>query len=361
MAATVGACLLVASCSDDGNDTKVANNVTPSTDGVPTAKTPLDERRTDEETFIARIPPDVDVSKHSVPLDEIVFDTFTGSTVKLPDSTPELRARLLDSIPPIDKPVYGNISEGDWLDPNDLVLGYTSSEKSFAYPVKILNFHEIVNDQIDGVPLLISYCPLCGSAVVYNRRVGDNLLIFSNTSALHEADLVMVDRQTGSYWWQVRGTAIVGPLTGLELETLPSEMATWQDWRERHPDTLILTRESGSNIRYEIDAFASYDNFLDSGRFPFPVGDAARDERLPPSEVVVAVEIAGQVVAYPVDQLGGPFDDEIGGIAVRVVPHKEGANVFRLEDDGSTGAVVPTRTAFWFAIAGAYPDVTIGP
>lgn len=341
LAATVGACLLLVACSAD--DDSAIDDSTP------------------DQPLVAATPPDVDLSEHSVPLSEIVFDTFDGGSVALPESTAELRARLLDAIPPIDRPVYGDASEGDWLDPDDLVLGYISDGDAYAYPIKILNSHEIVNDEIDGVPVLVSYCPLCRSAIVYDRRVDGNFLAFSNTSALHESDLVMVDRETGSYWWQVRGTAIVGPLTGTELTALPSEMATWRDWTDRHPDTLVLTRDTGFTRTYERDAFATYDEFLDSGEFAFPVGEAARDDRLLPSELVVAIEIGEQVVAYPVDRLVGPIDDEVAGTTVRVVPHEGGANVFELENDGSLGAAVPARTSFWFAIVGAFPDVTVRP
>lgn len=316
----------------------------------------------DDEPFVAQVPPDVDLDVHSVPLSEIVFDTFDGGSVALPESTPELRAELLDAIPPIDQPVYGDVEDGDWLGADDLVLGYVADGEAFAYPVKILNFHEIVSDVIDGVPVLVSYCPLCRSAIVYDRRVDDDTLTFSNTSALHESDMVMVDRQTGSYWWQVRGTAIVGPLTDTELRTLPSEMATWQDWTDRYPDTRVLTRETGFDRNYERDSFATYSEFLDSGEFAFPVGDEARnDDRLLPSELVVTVQLDGGTVAYPVERLDGPVEDVIGDIAIRVVPHDGGANVVEVEPDGSAGAALPARTSFWFAAVAAFPEVIIGP
>ncbi len=89
------------------------------------------------------------------------------------------------------------------------------------------------------------YCPLCRSGIVYDRRLGGEVLSFGNTSALYESDLVMVDRGTGSYWWQVAGTAIVGPLTGAALEPLPSTVSTWEDWIELYPDTLLLSRDTG--------------------------------------------------------------------------------------------------------------------
>ena len=367
---------------------------TPSGDEPPGAQvdttTSLPEAAAVEEP--AR-PPDVDLSLHSVPLNEVYFDTFDGGSVPLSDSTPELRERLLDVIPPIDRPVYGDVSAGDWLDESDLVLGYVSGGQAYAYPFKILNFHEIVNDDLDGLPVLISYCPLCRSAIVYDRRVGGDVLSFGNTSALYESDLVMVDRSTGSYWWQVAGTAIVGPLTGARLEPLPSTVATWADWASQYPETLVLTRDTGHTRPYERDAFADYAEILDSGRFAFPVGEAARDARLPPSALVVGVVLAEVARAYPVDIMTDPINDTVGGEPIVIFPTDGGAAVFSAVVDGETlefqnrdddlvdaetGSIwtpsgvavsgtykgtalrpIASRTTFWFAFVGAFPDVQI--
>lgn len=292
-------------------------------------------------------------------LDDIIFDTFDGGAVRLPDATDELRARVLDRIPPIDQPVYGGIEAGSWLQPDDLVVGYLDGDVARAYPIKILNYHEIVNDEIGGVPVLVSYCPLCRSAIVYDRRVGQDELTFSNTGALHESDLVMVDRQTGSYWWQVLGSAIVGPLTETELATLPSEMATWGDWTARYPETLVLTRETGFARDYERDAFATYSESVDAGRFAFPVGESANDPRLLPSELVVVVQVGERVAAYAVEQSEDAFVDMFGETRIRVTPRDGGATVHEVEPDGSVGAQLPSRTSFWFAIVGAFPDVEL--
>jgi hypothetical protein len=339
------------------------------------------------------VPPDVDQSLHGVPLEEVYFDTFDGGAVPLSDSTPEQRSRLLDAIPPIDRPVYGEVGAGDWMEPGDLVVGYIAGGQAYAYPFKILNYHEIVNDVLDGVPVLISYCPLCRSAIVYDRRVGDQLLSFGNTSALYESDLAMVDRNTGSYWWQVAGRAIVGPLTDSELDPLPSEVATWVDWASRHPETLVLTRDTGFERPYERDAFATYADVIDAGRFPFPVGEAARDGRLSPSTLVVGVILDGGTRAYPVDDLSDPINDEVGEEPIVVLPTDGGASVYAATLDGerlqfrrsgddfvdvATGSVwtsdgiaisgthrgarlapIPSRTTFWFAFVGAFPDVEV--
>lgn len=338
-------------------------------------------------------PPDLDMTKHAVPLDEIYFDTFDGSSVPLSESTPELRDRLLDAIPPIDEPKYGDVAQGDWLQPDDPVLGYVAGDQAYAYPFKILNFHEIVNDTLDGLPVLISYCPLCRSAVVYDRRIDGEVLSFGNTSALYESDLVMVDRNTGSYWWQVPGKAIVGPLTGTQLTPLPSRVATWSDWTEDHPNTLVLSRDTGFDRNYSRDPFATYDQYLDSGQFAFPVGEAARDQRLPPSAVVVGVSFDGVTHAYPVEGVEEPFNDIVSGNPVVVFPSAGGGSVYSAVVDGDviefelgeqgfvdrlTGSVwsadgravsgplegtslepIPSRTTFWFAMVGAFPDLIL--
>ena len=366
-----------------------ASGVSPSDPSVDPATTPQVQSSAEE----AQTPPDVDLSLHSVPLNEIYFDTFDGGSVPLSESTAELRLRLLDAIPPIDRPVYGDASVGDWLAPDDLVLGYVAGGQAYAYPFKILNYHEIVNDDLDGVPVLISYCPLCRSAIVYDRRVDGDVLSFGNTSALYESDLVMVDRTTGSYWWQVAGTAIVGPLTDAALEPLPSVVATWTDWASLHPETLVLTRATGFSRPYERDAFAGYADIIDSGRFPFPVGEAARDARLRPSALVVGVVINEVARAYPVENVIDPINDEVGGNQIVVFPTEGGATVFGAVVDGETlrfelrngdfvdvetgsvwtssgvavsgtrqGATLtpfPSRTTFWFAFVGAFPDVEL--
>lgn len=339
--------------------------------------------------------PEVDTSIHSVPLDQILFDTFDGRTVSLPESTPELRSRLLDAIPPIDQPVYDGPTGGDWLSPDDLVLGYTAGEDAFAYPFKILNFHEIVNDDLNGIPVLVSYCPLCRSGIVYDRRVEGDVLEFGNTSALYESDLVMVDRSTGSYWWQVVGEAIVGPLTGTTLTPLPSSVAHWEDWQRLHPDTRVLSRNTGFDRPYENDPFLNYSQLIDSGQFPFPVSEAARDDRLAASTLVVGVEIDGANRIYPLPISDGVVNDEIAGTPVVVLTAGDGetATVFspvidgtrlrfnRTEDgfvDDVTASVwsatgeaitgtlkgerltaIPSRTTFWFAYIAAFPDADL--
>ena len=382
----IGLCLLVAACG--GSTGEVTTTASPS---APVAT--LETKPPQQTVTPPRLPEDVDLTKHSVPLEDVFFDTFDGGSVRLSDSTPELRARLLDAIPPIDNPVYETRESTDWLSDDDLVVGYVAGEQPYAYPFRILNFHEIVNDELDGIPVLVSYCPLCRSAVVYDRRVDGTFLTFGNTSALYESDLVMVDRQTSSYWWQVAGESIVGELTGMRLEVLPSSVATWADWATQHPNTLVLSRDTGFPNNYSSDPFLRIGESIDNGSFPFPVGEAARDARLAASNLVVGVEASGIVRVYPVSLLSEPVNDRIGDLDVLLVPGSGGANVFSpivdgtklhfnivdgvIEDDetastwdaagvatsgdllGSRLRALPSRTTFWFAMVAAFPDAEL--
>ena len=294
-----------------------------------------------------------DLTGAVVDLDDIIFDTFDGGSIPLTEASEAEVAALRDAIAPIDDPTYE--TNPDWLTPDDLVLGFIDSTgQAWAWPHRILNFHEIVNDTIDGVPLLVSYCPLCRSGVVYDRRVpvGDTTrtLSFGNTSALYENDLVMVDRETNTFWWQVRGLGLVGELAGVELPPLPSRTTTWRQWSGDHPETMMLTRESGGRL-YDQDPFATYVEFIDTGRFPFPVSDAsANDDRLPSSTLVVVITVNG--ATYAVSTVGEPREVNVEGVTVR------------LDGAGGGDAVIgddpyASRSTFWFAAVGAFPDIEI--
>ncbi|MGI9597994.1 MAG: DUF3179 domain-containing (seleno)protein [Acidimicrobiales bacterium] len=327
-----------------GNDGAPAADADPASDGL---TRPL------ELTDPLSTPP-VDTSQASVDLATVVFDTFDGGSITLAEADGATIARLFDAIRPIDTPSYSDASAGDeWLDGSDLVVGYVDSVgRSWAYPVKILNSHEIVNDELSGQPILISYCPLCGSGVVFDRRLGDRTLSFSNTSALHQNDMVMVDRETGSYWWQLAGRAIVGGLDGETLTALPAETTNWHSWRSRHPDTRVMDRPGGGG--YERDSFARIGSSLDQGRTPFPVDPAVfEDDRLSPSTRVIIVEVDGERRAYPT----GParaIDDTIGGTEVTVTADGVGATAV-----GPDGAL-PARFSYWYAALAAYPDISVG-
>lgn len=342
-------------------------------------------------------PPPVDVTIRSVPLSDVVFDTFRGGFIRLSEARADAIVSLRDAIRPIYTPRYEGPEGGDWLDPDDMVIGYVGENATYAYPVRMLNAHEIVNDEIDGVPVLVTYCPLCGSGIVFHRVVDGRELVFGNTSALFENDLVMYDHQTGTYWFQSGGEAIVGTLTGRRLDVLPSAMMRWRDWLKLRPDTRVLARDQGfGRTRYGAGALEGYSERIDRLQFPFPVSLEKLDDRLRPSAVVISVRFAGEEKAYPLAELSGAvINDEIGGEPVVVVVQTGGLsgqafsrrhNGETLTFEGQSGDVrdretgsrwdfagravegplagqelsqLPTRRAFWFSLSLAFPGIAL--
>jgi hypothetical protein len=236
----------------------------------------------------------IPTGKNLKALDDPNRQTLTSPTTQ---KNVRRKTKYLNAIPPIHSPKYEPAAEVTWLGDQDVVIGYTTGGHAWAYPLRILNFHEIVNDTLNGEPVLISYCPLCYSGIVYSRRLGNDVLTFGNTSALYESDMVMLDYQTGSYWWQVAGEAIVGPLTEESLTVLPSATITWGEWRELHPSTLVLSRDTGYDRNYDRDLFIEYPEVLNNGRFAFPVSEAGRDARLQPATQVLAVKVGDEARA----------------------------------------------------------------
>ena len=342
-----------------------------------------------------------DTDEHSVSLADIHFDSFDGSSIPLSMITEEDLLRLRDRIPPIDLPVYEAASDATWLSPSDLVLGFVARNgEPYAYPARILNFHEIVNTEIAGEAILISFCPLCRSGVVYDRRLGSQVLSFGNTSALFQSDLVMYDRETLSYWFQAGGEAIVGQLTGSRLEAKPSTLTSWAQWLAIYRDTMVLSRDSfgepGYLVAYERDPFLGIESHLNGGGFPFPVTDAAIDERLKPAELVLGIEVGLVSRTYPLVELGDVAVNEMvngrpvvifaladGPVAIAYSPEladlkltfhekngrfvdSETGSVWLLDGRAVSGPMVgkrltplASRTNFWFAHVAAFPDTTI--
>ncbi|MGH2921783.1 MAG: DUF3179 domain-containing protein [Gaiellaceae bacterium] len=147
-----------------------------------------------------------------------------------------------DSIRSIDRPCFESPAEAKpLLHENELVIGVERSGDARAYPVQVLSYHEIVNDVVDGVPLAITWCPLCASAVVYDRRVDGRVLEFGVSGFLYRVNLMLFDRQTGSLWSQLLGGAVTGSMRGTTLRETPFVQQTWGAWREEHPDTKVLT------------------------------------------------------------------------------------------------------------------------
>ena len=185
-----------------------------------------------------------------------------------------------DGIPSIDRPEFKPVAEADHLKPTEPVIGLVVNGDARAYPLGILIWHEIVNDTVGGVPVIVTYCPLCNSAVVFDRRVAGTVTEFGTTGKLRNSDMVMYDRDTESWWQQFLGEAIVGERTGTRLRMLPARLESWAHFAERHPEGQVLVPTNPSMRRYGANPYVGYDSasvpFLYIGDYPDDIAPMAR-------------------------------------------------------------------------------------
>ena len=207
-----------------------------------------------------------------------------------------------DGIPPVDDPRFDTVGEVDWLAPNEPVLALSLGGEHRAYPVQIMMWHEIVNDTVAGAPVAVTFCPLCNSALVFDRRLtgpdgADRLVSFGTSGKLYNSDLLMYDRQTESLFSQLIGLGVAGVLTGVELDRYPVQTVSYEDWSAAHPDGLVLNRVTGQERNYGANPYEQYDT---EDREPF-LFDGQVDDRLPPKRRVVGVASADGSAAVAVD------------------------------------------------------------
>ena len=249
-----------------------------------------------------------------------------------------------DGIPAIDKPIFVSGKQATFLKPEDRVLGLINNKQAKAYPIAILDYHEIVNDNVGGDKIAVTYCPLCGSGIAYRSEVGGRNLIFGVSGLLYNSALLLYDRQTESLWSQILGKAISGPMKGTKLETVQLTYTTWRDWLQRYPDTLALSTKTGFLRDYSKEPYAGYEQ---SGRLWFPVSFRAMGYH--PKERIIGIEINGKFKAYPFAELSkapGEIKDSVNGkkLLIRFDSHNQTGSVF-----DEAGNEQQSITTFWFA------------
>jgi hypothetical protein len=200
-----------------------------------------------------------------------------------------------DGIPAIDDPTFEAVAEmGGWLKDREPVLALENNGDARAYPLQILIWHEIVNDTVGGRPVVVTYCPLCNTAIVFDAtRPDGRVLDFGTTGKLRFSDLVMYDRQTESWWQQITGEAIIGELTGQRLEFIPAPLVSWAEFKQAHPDGKVLSKETGFSRSYGQNPYVGYDTGS-----PF-MYRGPQDNRLSATERVATVSAGDAAVAFP--------------------------------------------------------------
>ena len=274
--------------------------------------------------------------RHSVPLGEIL----SGGPGK-------------DGIPAIDEPKFLSVGEATFLNDSDTGLGLTISGESRFYPYRILVWHEIVNDTVAEKPVLVTYCPLCATGIVFERSVDGEVQEFGVSGRLWQSNLLMYNRagseENESLWSQVLGEAVLGVHTGKKLPIIRSDVVRFGDWKKAHPSTLVLSQDTGAARNYGRDPYGDY---YTSESVSF--GATFNDTRLHPKALVHGIEIDGRYKAYHDDALSGTITDAFAGKQITVTKTNSGELTFT-----ASGEAIPSIPGFWFSWLAVHPETEL--
>ncbi|MFE9651256.1 DUF3179 domain-containing protein [Streptomyces sp. NPDC006365] len=270
-----------------------------------------------------------------------------------------------DGIPSVDKPRFVPATEAGFLADNEPVFGLEYGGEVRAYPQLVLVWHEIVNDTVGGEPLAVTYCPLTGTVIGFSAPPGMQELTFGTTGRLVNSNLLMYDRQTGSEWPQLLGTAVSGPLKGTRLDTVPLVWTTWKQWRAAHPDTKVLSTDTGTLRGYGSDPYGSYDRYPDRGGYYadqgtlFPV--LATSDRFRDKDIVIGVRVGDKRLAIHEDlvRTAGTVRAEIAGtqLEARWDDRLDTARV--LQRAGDRWEAADFLDSMWFAWYAFHPNTQV--
>ncbi|MCH8048988.1 DUF3179 domain-containing protein, partial [Patescibacteria group bacterium] len=262
-------------------------------------------------------------------------------------------------IPSIDNPKFVTVKEADkWIRDDELVLALIYKGVKRVYPLQVLVWHEIVNDVIAGDPILITYCPLCGSGIAYERVIDGEAVEFGTSGKLFNSNLVMYDRKTDSLWSQILGEAILGELTGTILNTLPSDQVLYGNWKKQFPNGQVLSKDTGAIRIYGSSPYGSY---FSTTNFALSLA-GEQDDRLPNDAFVFGVVVGDEAKAYHVEAVKarGVVEDSFAGVdfILRYDKDLDVVRMFKKLADGSEERVNPFSN-FWFSWAGIHPETEL--
>ena len=293
-----------------------------------------------------------------------------------------------DGIPALTRPKLVWPQEASYLRDKDLVFGISINGDTRAYPYRIMDWHEMFNDVIGGVPVSLAYCTLCGAGILYKTQIDPKkpAFIFGSSGFLYRSNKLMYDQETHTLWNQFSGKPVVGPLTnsGIELETLPVVTTTWGEWLKQHPDTKVLSSNTGYKRDYTPGT--AYGAYFNSDELMFPAHVA--DKTLQQKQQVFGLRISGAKKAWPLSLFETPsvINDHIGIIPITIIgnantltvrAYRSDGKQFTLNDDGeltenkqiwkiTEDALIgpnnqslprlPGHIAYWFAWSGYFPE-----
>lgn len=286
------------------------------------------------------------------------YQVFDLQNARIPRNEIRSGGPPVDGIPALTNPQFIRADQASYLHPNDRVIGVFLEGQAKAYPLRILNYHEAVNDRVGKVPVAVTYCPLCDSSVVYDRRVKGQELELGISGLLYNSNVLLYDRtqtRKKSLWSQVKTEAVSGSLVGMSLKTLPLEVTTWADWSSRHPQTEVLSPQTGHRRDY---SRTPYGNYFQNTQLMFPVKPL--DQRLAAKTPVLGIWSEKTSRAYPLASFEHfrerkQFQQELDGLAFTLEynPEAKSLRVVRAERG------LEWIYSFWFAWAAFHPNTEI--
>ncbi|MBZ0257189.1 DUF3179 domain-containing protein [bacterium] len=266
-----------------------------------------------------------------------------------------------DGIPSLTNPEFVEASEAGYMAPDDRVVGVNFKCGARAYPLKILQWHEVINDQCGDYCYAVVYCPLCDSTTIFNRKVDGVNLEFGVSGLVYQSNVLIYDRQDHpddeSLWSQLKGEAVSGKRMGETLALLPHQLVTWSEWRKAYPQTKVLSDDTGHERDYTGNI---YQHYFASDDLMFPVEQ--NNQRLSSKEPILGLRYNGESKAYPLALLDqGVIYDVVGGKKVMIEKTSGNCAFVRADtrnqqDEGTLDPGVDVIHSFWFSWNAFYPD-----
>ncbi|MCA9398382.1 MAG: DUF3179 domain-containing protein [Candidatus Omnitrophica bacterium] len=259
-----------------------------------------------------------------------------------------------DGIPALYDPKFISAGDVDYLQPEDRILGLYINYEAKAYPIRILNWHELVNDRIGNTSVLVSYCPLCATGMAFEADMNGERMLFGVSGQLYNSDVLFYDNKTEGLWSQIGMEAVTGPMAGTKLQQIPLVHTTWRAWKEKYPDTKALSTDTGLFRDYSRNP---YEDYQAGDELLFPVKH--QDRRLNDKDWVMGVIVNGRPKAYFFEKLktlNAPLEDTVGGKTIFISYDVDNESALIRDDKGQ---LMPSTQLYWFAWAAFYPTTEL--
>ncbi len=282
---------------------------------------------------------------------------FEMSNLRIPYQEIKRGGPPKDGIPSIDQPKFVKVHEAeDFLYNKDYVIGLEIDGVAKAYPVRILNYHEVVNDQIGSQPVVVTYCPLCGSGAVFSAIVEGKHYTFGVSGLLYNSDVLLYDRESESLWSQLQSEAISGAASSKKLELIASTFTTFKNWKNQYPNSLVLSTDTGANRNYDTSPYHTYNP---SEKLLFPVSQTSK--KMHRGAKVIGIELGGQFKAYSLKKLKklkAPLQDVFNNKKL-IIEYDRSSRSATIKDE--SGKLLPSITLYWFAWYTFHPETQVWP